>query len=141
MTLHGILPNKARTIEFPSVPKQYMSHFIRAYFDGDGYVKYEKCFMSIVGGSKSFMKSLRDEIENNGFETNFTEHDTHYRVYVSRRKTIKLFSNWLYENKGLFLKRKYEEFQKEKLPLHMIRDRGYKNAVRKRKALQTNNFN
>src|SRR5690625_4934458 len=93
MTLHGILPNKARTIEFPSVPKQYMSHFIRAYFDGDGYVKYEKCFMSIVGGSKSFMKSLRDEIENNGFETNFTEHDTHYRVYVSRRKTIKLKSN------------------------------------------------
>src|SRR5690625_7872959 len=100
--------------------------------------------MSIDGGYKSFMKSLRDEIENNGFETNFTEHDTHYRVYVSRRKTIKLFSNWLYENKGLFLKRKYEEFQKEKLPLHMIRDRRYKthkNAVHKRKALQTNNFN
>ncbi len=78
MKLHGILPNKAGSIKFPSVPKQYMSHFIRGYFDGDGYVKYEKYFMSIVGGSKSFMESLRDEIENNGFETNFTEHNTHF---------------------------------------------------------------
>ena len=133
--IHGVKPNKSSTIEFPYVPREYMSHFIRGYFDGDGFVKYEKYFVSFVGGSKSFMKSLRMEIESNGFETNYTEHNTHFRVYISGRKTIKLFSDWMYKNKGLYLKRKYEAFQKETLPLNQLKDRGiktHKNAILKR---------
>ncbi len=86
--IHGVKPNKSSTIEFPYVPKEYMSHFIRGYFDGDGFVKYEKFFVSFVGGSKLFMNALRNEIEINGFETNFTEHGTYFRVYVSGRRTI-----------------------------------------------------
>ena len=133
--IHGVKPNKSSTIEFPYVPREYMSHFIRGYFDGDGFVKYEKYFVSFVGGSKSFMKSLRMEIESNGFETNYTEHNTHFRVYISGRKTIKLFSDWMYKNKGLYLKRKYEAFQKETLSLNQLKDRGiktHKNAILKR---------
>src|SRR5690625_4230977 len=112
MELHGIMPNKAKDLKFPEVPEQYLNHFVRGYFDGDGFVKYEKYFVSMVGGSKQFIKSLQKIIENAGFETNFTEHETHYRVYVSGRKTIKEFSNWLYKDKKLYLARKYGEFQK-----------------------------
>lgn len=133
--IHGIQPNKSSTVEFPYVPNKYLSHFIRGYFDGDGFVKYEKYFVSFVGGSKTFMISLKDEIEKNGFETNFTDHDSYFRVYVSGRRTIKLFSEWLYQNKELFIKRKYESFQKEKLPLEKLKDREikvHKNAMKER---------
>jgi intein-encoded DNA endonuclease-like protein len=135
MDIHGVKPNKSSTIKFPYVPKEYMSHFIRGYFDGDGFIKYEKYFVSFVGGSEVFMKSLRNVIEENGFETNYTEHNTHYRVYVSGRRTIKLFSEWIYNDKELYLKRKYEAFQRELLPLDQLKDREkkfHKNAIRKR---------
>lgn len=135
--IHGVKPNKSSTIEFPYVPEEFMSHFIRGYFDGDGFVKYEGYFVSFVGGSRSFMLSLKDKIEENGFETNYTEHTTHFRVYVSGRRTIKLFSEWLYKNNGLHLKRKYEAFQKETLPLEKLKDRElktHKNALLERKS-------
>src|SRR5690625_4863412 len=93
MDIHGVMPNKARTIKFPTIPDEYLSHFIRGYFDGDGFVNYEKYFVSIVGGSEEFMLTLRDNIENIGMETNFTFHETYFRVYVSGRRTIKLFSD------------------------------------------------
>lgn len=135
--IHGVRPNKSSTIEFPYVPEEYMNHFIRGYFDGDGFVKYEKFFVSFVGGSELFMNSLRNEIEKNGFETNFTEHGTYFRVYVSGRRTIKLFSEWLYKNKELYLERKYEAFQRETLPLEQLKDREiktHKNAIQKRRS-------
>src|SRR5690625_5577807 len=99
INIHGVMPNKSQQIKFPYVPDKYINHFVRGYFDGDGFVSYERYFVSIVGGSKNFMVALRDQIEKAGFETNFTSHDTHYRVYVSGRKTIQLFSDWLYKNK------------------------------------------
>lgn len=137
MTLHNQTPNKSNTLKFPTIPKEYISHFIRGYFDGDGYVNYKSFFVSFVGGSKEFMETLRGLIEDAGFETNFTDHDNYFRVYVSGRKTIKLFSNWMYRNKGsLYLKRKHEEFQKEMLPISQLRDRKYKahkNALSRRR--------
>lgn len=134
--IHGVKPNKSSSIKYPYVPKKYINHFIRGYFDGDGFIKYQKYFVSFVGGSKDFMLDLKKEIENQGLETNFTEHDTYYRVYVSGRRTIRLFSNWIYKDKGLYLKRKYNAFQLEKLPLEDLEDRGikyHKNAINARK--------
>ncbi|OZU90180.1 endonuclease [Virgibacillus indicus] len=143
MNIHGIMPNKSATVEFPKVPEKYMSHFIRGYFDGDGFVKYKKYFVSFVGGSELFMISLKKEIEQRGFETNFTKHDTYFRVYVSGRKTIKLFSDWMYKDKdeGLYLKRKFNEFQLETLPDDKLKDRGiktHKNALRERQIKNNN---
>ncbi|MRH42489.1 endonuclease [Aquibacillus halophilus] len=135
MQLHGITPNKSTSIEFPFVPEEYMSHFIRGYFDGDGFINYPKYFISFVDGSYSFMISLREELERNGFETNFTNHTTFYRVYVSGRKSIKLFSNWIYKDKELFLHRKYDAFQQESLDISLLKDgiKMHKNAIAKRK--------
>ncbi|MFC4023004.1 LAGLIDADG family homing endonuclease [Oceanobacillus longus] len=136
MTIHGIMPNKSYDVKFPEVPEKYLSHFVRGYFDGDGFVKYHKYFVSFVGGSESFMTTLKKEIEKLGFETNFTRHGTYFRVYVSGRKTIKLFSDWMYKDKGLYLVRKYNEFQLETSPIEQLKDRGiktHKNAIKKRK--------
>lgn len=58
MNIHGIKPCKSFNIEFPFIPEEYLHHFVRGYFDGDGYVKYETYTVSFVGGSYSFMNSL-----------------------------------------------------------------------------------
>lgn len=49
---------------------------------------------------------------------------------------IKLFLNWIYKDKGLFLKRKYESFQLETLSVDQLQDRRFKihkNDLEKRK--------
>lgn len=40
INLHGIMPWKSYDVQFPFVPEEYLHHFIRGYFDGDGYVNY-----------------------------------------------------------------------------------------------------
>lgn len=122
VNLHGITPKKSRTLKFPDVPEEYVSHFIRGYFDGDGYVSYRNFFISIVGGSIQFMNRLKEIFEQKGFEPNFTSHETHYRVYVSGRKTIKEFSNWIYQDKNICLIRKYNEFMKEEKDISVLKN-------------------
>lgn len=136
INIHGIEPDKSNKITFPYVPEQYLNHFIRGYFDGDGFVSYKNFFISLVGGSKPFMIELRETIEKQNFNTNFTDHETHFRVYISGRKTIKLFSDWMYKDKGLYLHRKYAEFQKETLPIEELKDsvKKHKNALAKRRS-------
>lgn len=142
MKLHGVTSKKSKELIFPIIPEEYMSHFIRGYFDGDGYVNYKSYFVSIVGGSIEFMKSLQNKIEVHGFTTNFTTHENHYRVYVSGRKTIKNFSEWLYKDKELFLERKYEEFNKEKEDISILRDKikMHNNAKKARSDRGSNNL-
>lgn len=131
ISLYNLMPNKSKTVEFPDIPPKYLSHFIRGYFDGDGYVSYRNFFVSFVGGSEKFMRSLQEVLEKQGFPTNFTIHENHYRVYVSGRKTIKLFSDWMYQEKNLYLSRKYNEFQKEKVEVSLLKEniKTHKNAL------------
>ncbi len=108
--LHGIKPKKSLNVKFPFVPEEYMSHFIRGYFDGDGCVYENKNFVNIVGGSLEFMESLFHVFENQNFEPILKIFYNHYRVYISGSRNVKKFSDWIYNDKQLFLHRKYERF-------------------------------
>jgi hypothetical protein len=58
--LHGILPRKTYlNPDFPNIPKEFVPHFIRGYFDGDGsiYKTKNKIGISIVG-TKIFMEGM-----------------------------------------------------------------------------------
>lgn len=136
INIHGITPCKSYDVQFPYVPEEFLHHFIRGYFDGDGYVNYQKYTVSFVGGSHNFMQSLSEILYEQNFHPNFINKDTHYRVILSGRRTIKLFSDWIYKEKELFLQRKYEVFQQETLNLEQLQDRKLKRtqiAVTKRK--------
>ncbi len=41
MGIHGIGLKKSNNVLFPHVPEQFMSHFVRGYFDGDGNINYK----------------------------------------------------------------------------------------------------
>ena len=137
MNIHGIMPCKSFNIEFPFVPEEYLHHFVRGYFDGDGYVKYETYTVNFVGGSYNFMNSFTSNSSKSQFTSRFTQIKTkHYRVILSGRKSIQLFSNWIYKDKDIYLHRKYEVFQKESLSLDQLQDRKLKQtqtAVKQRK--------
>lgn len=136
MNIHGINPCKSFNIEFPFVPEEYLHHFVRGYFDGDGYVKYETYTVSFVGGSYSFMNSLNQVLQNHNLPAELLKQNKHYRVILTGRKPIQLFSKWIYKDKDIYLHRKYEEFQKESLSLDQLKDRKLKRtqaAVKQRK--------
>ncbi|SFC57641.1 hypothetical protein SAMN04488168_10677 [Bacillus sp. 491mf] len=82
------------------------------------------------------MESLCKILCEQNFDPNFTNTNTHYRVILGGRRTIKLFSDWIYKDKELYLQRKYEVFQQETLNLEQLQDRKLKRtktAVTKRK--------
>lgn len=71
---HGCTPRKSTTLEFPSendVPREYISHFMRGYFDGDGhfhqsqYNKYTSTLWSLMG-TESFLNDYRQILIDNG---------------------------------------------------------------------------
>ncbi|MBB6452776.1 intein-encoded DNA endonuclease-like protein [Salirhabdus euzebyi] len=136
---HGIKPNKSTTIDFPYIPEEYLSHFVRGFFDGDGFIYYGKNFASFVGGSLSFMMSLKQNLEVLGFEPNFNDNGSYYRIFISGRKTIKLFANWMYKDKGLYLTRKFSRFPKDELEPGQLHDREYKISKRKLKLIELYN--
>ena len=113
MNIHGIRPCKSFNIEFPFVPEEYLHHFVRGYFDGDGNVNSHKYFVSFVGGSYNFMNSFKDILENNKFQLSFVDKEKQYRIYLSGKNNVNKFSQWIYKNKGLHLKRKYNIFQEK----------------------------
>ncbi|EMK2597174.1 hypothetical protein V8U20_004190 [Bacillus cereus] len=113
MNIHGIRPCKSFNIEFPFVPEEYLHRFVRGYFDGDGHVNSHKYFVSFVGGSYNFMNSFKDILENNKFQLSFVDKEKQYRIYLSGKNNVNKFSQWIYKNKGLHLKRKYNIFQEK----------------------------
>ncbi|WP_404318465.1 LAGLIDADG family homing endonuclease, partial [Bacillus lumedeiriae] len=53
------------------------------YFDGDGYVHYERRVVSFLGSSISFMNSLKQILKNIGFKRRIVEQNKHFRLIIS----------------------------------------------------------
>ncbi|MBS2969138.1 endonuclease [Metabacillus sp. KIGAM252] len=135
--LFGISSNKSSEAVFPEIPDEYLNHFIRGYFDGDGYVNPEKNVVSFVGGSQQYLQALLKILQNKGFNVYLKEIEKSYsRVIISGKRSIYMFGQWIYSNRNLYLKRKYELFQQQSLNQEQLEDRKLsrtKKAVLERK--------
>ncbi len=92
LALLGLYPNKSLTITFPDIPKKYLSHFIRGYFDGDGCVRLstskgvlQKLSTVFTRGSKEFLLELAKQIQ-------ITAQTKQLKVYDSRRSYMLSYS-------------------------------------------------
>jgi predicted DNA-binding protein YlxM (UPF0122 family) len=56
----GLSPQKSKTIEFPNIPQEFVRHFIRGCWDGDGSIFFHqnKLEASYISGSKKFIERL-----------------------------------------------------------------------------------
>ena len=65
----GLTPHKSLIMSFPDIPKEYMGHFIRGCWDGDGSIYLEKSNLlraHFVSGSYKFIKRLVEELYTAG---------------------------------------------------------------------------
>jgi intein-encoded DNA endonuclease-like protein len=134
--MHGILPHKSLDVKLPYVPEKYLNHFMRGYFDGDGNIYSRGYTVSFVGGSLEFMTAVLNLLDKHGYKPYLTKKGKHFRLYISGRKTIKQFYNWIYSDKGLYLKRKFDAFPDKNLDLNTLHDaklKTTKHAVAERK--------
>lgn len=60
----GLIQRKSLNIKFPDIPEEYIRHFIRGCWDGDGsvYLTEGKINASFVSGSKLFIRRLVHEL-------------------------------------------------------------------------------
>lgn len=111
----NIVPNKSLVLN-PNI--SYTSHFIRGYFDGDGWVRKPREYgrhdseAKITSGSIEFLNKVQKCLENVGIKCSVTPRkecnasDLH--IY-NKENVIKLF-NFLYKDANSYLKRKYDIF-------------------------------
>lgn len=102
----GLCPAKSsKNILFPVVPDQYLPHFIRGYFDGDGsvaYVKPERGRRGYVrvwfGGSKKFIEELRNQVVNclGVRKVAVLQMQSIYLVQWAAKSDVGQLYNWLY---------------------------------------------
>lgn len=100
----GITPKKSMSVKFPDMPKEYLRHFIRGCWDGDGTVYIEnngRIRASFISGSKSFIENLMEYLEDFGLSNRKLYEHNHSRAYyfryVSDDDCFKLF-NLLYKD-------------------------------------------
>ena len=105
---------KSLVIEFPIVPEEYLSDFIRGYFDGDGSVferKEKRINSAFTCGSKKFLDVLLDILREKAGIVGGSYDKSSMSLRFGNRDTLKL-GEYLYQNNPeLFLLRKKQKFK------------------------------
>ena len=122
----GFTARKAKNLVVPQVPKEFFSHFVRGYFDGDGHVwaglinkKRKKptkvIFAAFTSCSKNFLMSLLSILHSMGINGGCiykAKEGTYYRLSLSTLDALKLYHIMYNETHQIFLKRKKKVFEK-----------------------------
>lgn len=111
----GCVPQKTLKInKIPNIPRDYISHFIRGYFDGDGSLHYlqgtNNFRISFTSGSSDFLNDIQKELNinvslsNNGLNA--------YQLQISGRKQVERILNYMYNDsdESIRLDRKYKTY-------------------------------
>jgi hypothetical protein len=93
-----------------------MSHFIRGYFDGDGYIAFSKGSyrMGFTSGSISFITDLQNFIYDKtgvNIQCYTNKHNNCKTLQTSNQKSIRKVLTYLYNNSSFSMKRKREKAQ------------------------------
>ena len=122
----GLTPNKEFRLSLPAVPGKYLRHFVRGFFDGDGYVSYgyykrknrrSRIFVLMVrfaSASKKFLQNLSQRVSliTDIEEGYISRNGTNFHLTYAKASSIKLY-RYFYEQvpKECFLERKYNKFR------------------------------
>lgn len=130
---HGVAPNKTHCLEFPSndiLNSEYVSHFIRGFFDGDGCIFWKKYLrtknnwktsfysvrkeVSIVCKSEGFLDGIINELARNNIKSKkyYNPKDDLPTLRISDYENILKFYEYIYKDSTEMnrLDRKYNKF-------------------------------
>lgn len=127
LVFHGCVPKKSLILKFPTtIPKKLISHFIRGYFDGDGYntistainknktnTIYYTCACGF-NGTYEFLITLNDylPIKLNIHKEQRNSNTNTYFASKSGGKNFKIIYDYLYKDATVYLNRKKSKFEK-----------------------------
>lgn len=111
----GCVPQKSLTIKkIPNIPRDFISHFIRGYFDGDGslhYLQGTNNFRISFIGTKNFLMDIQKELQTNvSLQANIA--GKAFVLQISGRKQVERILNYLYQDsiESIRLDRKYQSY-------------------------------
>jgi len=111
----GCVQAKTYILEFPEwLNNNLYSHFIRGYFDGDGWVgKKSICIVSTEKFCKKLESIFNKKLKINCYlRTRHPERRKNIRMLeISGGKQVRTFLNWIYNNSKIHLERKYKLYQ------------------------------
>lgn len=110
----GIDHKKTFNLELPKIPKKYISHFIRGFFDGDGSIwktnfyqgGKDYYYANIVSASQKILKDIHNYL---GFGKLNKIKNKYYELKFCQSDCIKLY-NIIYKDANFKLNRKYKKF-------------------------------
>jgi hypothetical protein len=119
----GLTRHKSQELKWiEQIPEQYVSHFVRGYFDGDGHVglaqdsnpNKKKIICKLVS-TLPFIERLKKEFEKiYGKEIgSIKDNGSYFELYYSGQQSAIKFLEWIYtdSNENNRLKRKYDIYQ------------------------------
>lgn len=113
----GCIPNKTLALEkIPNIPRDYISHFIRGYFDGDGSLHYlqntNNYRISFTSGSKKFLEDIQKELDVTNLSLGHSNNTNTYQLQISGRRQVERILNYIYQdsNENIRLNRKYDSY-------------------------------
>lgn len=117
---YGCVPNKSLILQFPSqeiVPKHFIHHFIRGYFDGDGCISLSTSQAMTIVSTNMFLSTLSKILESEaGIKIQKLENHPNNmitkRYRITGKDRIGKFYNFIYNNATIFMTRKKEKFEK-----------------------------
>ncbi len=109
----GGIECKSNTMNFPNVPEEYLSDFIRGYFDGDGCImnlKNNRINTAFTCGSKKFLDKLLEILKEHAGVEGGSYDPSYASLKFGKKDSIKI-GNYIYKNNPeLFLLRKRKKF-------------------------------
>lgn len=117
----GCVERKSLILKFPdekTVPKEFMNHFIRGYFDGDGSISTGRNIKVNFTGNTNFILDLRNYLACNSilnankpnFGKNKNAHLFCTMEWSGRGNARRLFE-YLYKDAKIYGQRKYNKFK------------------------------
>ena len=111
----GCVPNKSLTLtKIPNIPRDFVSHFIRGYFDGDGSLHWlngTKNFRISFVGTGPFLKDIQKEL---GLSLSLGQQEGNKSKYfqVAGRKQVPMILDYIYKDsdENIRLTRKYKNY-------------------------------
>lgn len=134
LILKGCVPNKSLVLQYPDeniVSPSLTKHFIRGYFDGDGFLGIAEYFnfredsvslhprVAILGTKEFISKFVSNS--NILYDSNRIRKQKNIFCYTFTEKEAYQFLDFIYSEATVFLNRKYEKYltikmNKEKMP-------------------------
>jgi len=111
----GCQPKKSLILEFPDwLDSNLISHFIRGYFDGDGYlscVRATNNWKFSILGTEQFCKSIQMILQNKlNIKSSIYKQKNIWELRTNGNKQTRKIMDWLYCDSNYYLVRKYNKY-------------------------------